>query len=224
MSENRLREETRMSAEVEVKGSNAHGAARTSRVLVVYYTRTGQTKGVAEDIAKRLGCDIEEIFDTKKRGGPLGFLSAGKDAGDESLTKIKEPKCDPSAYDLVIIGTPVWNNTISTPIRTYISMKKDKIANAAFFITQGRKESDALDVMRQVLAKEPKAPGTDTQTTAVPEVDYLRKAGGQMYSEGESERADDFKSPARLRLLETATGLCLTSLGGDHSLAGPSRV
>jgi flavodoxin len=175
MSENRLREETRMRAEVEVNGSNAHGAARTSRVLVVYYTRTGQTKGVAEDIAKRLGCDIEEIFDTKMRGGPLGFLSAGKDAGDESLTKIKEPKYDPSAYDLVIIGTPVWNNTISTPIRTYISMKKDKIANAAFFITQGRKESDALDVMQKVMAKEPKATLQLIRVNGLDEAEYEKK-------------------------------------------------
>jgi flavodoxin len=164
-----------MSSEAKQNASTVGGTAPNPRVLVVYYTRTGQTKGVAEDIAKRLGCDIEEIFDTKKRGGPLGFLSAGKDAGDESLTKIVEPKFDPSTYDLVIIGTPVWNNTISTPIRTYISMKKDKIANAAFFITQGRKESDALDVMRAVMAKEPKATLQFIRVNGIDEAEYEKR-------------------------------------------------
>jgi flavodoxin len=146
-----------MSIEEAQNGSDIVEAARTSSILVVYYTRTGQTKEVAEDIAKRLGCDIEQIFDTKKRGGPIGFLSAARDAGQENLTEIEEPKRDPSGYDLVIIGTPVWNDTVSTPIRTYLTMKKDSIANAAFFVTQGRKESNALDMMRTVLAKEPKA-------------------------------------------------------------------
>jgi flavodoxin len=45
------------------------------KALVVFYSRTGATKQVAEALAESLNCDSEELIDTKKRGGPLGFLS-----------------------------------------------------------------------------------------------------------------------------------------------------
>ena len=127
--------------------SDVISAEPSSNILVVYYSRTGKTKNVAEDLVKSLRCDVEQIIDTKKRGGPIGFLSAGKDAGQGNLTTIEEPKFDPSKYNLVIIGTPVWNDTVSTPVRTYLFMHKEKIANAAFFLTQDRKESETFGEM-----------------------------------------------------------------------------
>jgi len=48
------------------------------KALVVFYSRTGTTKQVAEALAQSLNCDSEELIDTKKRSGPLGFLSAGR--------------------------------------------------------------------------------------------------------------------------------------------------
>lgn len=44
---------------------------------------------------------------------------------------------DLSTYDLVIVGTPVWAGTMSTPIRTFLSENKDKIKQVAFFCTMG---------------------------------------------------------------------------------------
>jgi len=49
------------------------------------------------------------------------------------LTAIKEIKNNPSLYDLVIIGTPIWSSNISTPIRTYLSLYKDDFKKVAFF-------------------------------------------------------------------------------------------
>ena len=43
------------------------------KCLVVYYTRTGKTKFVAEAIATQLGADLEEVVDLKKRGGAIGW-------------------------------------------------------------------------------------------------------------------------------------------------------
>ena len=50
------------------------------KTLVVFYSRTGTTKKVGENIAKILKCDSEEIFDTKDRMGVVGYMQAGKDA------------------------------------------------------------------------------------------------------------------------------------------------
>jgi len=45
--------------------------------LVVYYSRTGNARFVAETIAAEVGADVEEVLDLKKRSGPLGFLGGG---------------------------------------------------------------------------------------------------------------------------------------------------
>lgn len=105
------------------------------KTLVVFYSRTGTTKKVAEAISNILKCDVEEVFDTKNRAGIFGFLSAGWDATFKRLTVIEEIKFNPGSYDIVIIGTPIWNSRISTPIRTYISQYKEEFKNVAFFCT-----------------------------------------------------------------------------------------
>ena len=107
--------------------------------LIVFYSRTGTTKKIAEIISEKLSCDYEEIFDTKNRLGFFGWLRSGKDAMRKKLTILKEIDKNPDLYDLVIIGTPIWASNMSTPIRTYISEHKDKFKNVAFFCTESSK-------------------------------------------------------------------------------------
>jgi hypothetical protein len=76
--------------------------------LVVYHSRTGTTKQIAEALAQSLNCDSEELIDTKKRSGPLGLMSAGKDAKAKKLITLADIKHDPSPYDLVVLGMPIW--------------------------------------------------------------------------------------------------------------------
>ena len=87
---------------------------------VVYYSRTGKTKFVAETIAAELGSEIEEIVDLKNREGKLGWMSATQDASSEKETHIAPTKKIPKDYDLLIIGTPVWAFNTTPAIRTYI--------------------------------------------------------------------------------------------------------
>lgn len=126
------------------------------KTLVVFYSRTGTTKKIGENIAEILRCDSEEIFDTKNRIGVVGYMQAGKDAMFKKLTKLKTIQKNPHLYDLVIIGTPVWGFTVSTPIRTYIT--ENKFKNVAFFCTQGGSgEEKAFSEMERLSGKNPKA-------------------------------------------------------------------
>ena len=105
--------------------------------LAIFYTRTGITRKVAERISGLLKCDIEEMVDLKNTSDVLGYFSSGMDATLKKLTVIKEPKNDPSSYDVVISGTPVWADTMSTSIRTYISENNERLRRVAFFCTYG---------------------------------------------------------------------------------------
>ena len=110
---------------------------KSRNILVVYYSRTGATRKAAEYITKKLGADMEEIIDMKKRSGIFCFLIGGRDALKRKETKINEIKKDPSKYDLVIVGSPLWAGNMAPAIRTYLNKYKTDIKSVAFFATLG---------------------------------------------------------------------------------------
>jgi len=143
------------------------------KCLLVFYTRTGTTKKVATSISENLKCDVEQVFDTKKRDGPLGYLSAGKDATFKLKTKIKETTKNPKDYDLVIIGTPVWAFTLTPAIRTYISKNKNNFKKVAFFCTMGGSGSTRTFFDMEKLCKIKPESTLELTTNEVNENNYI---------------------------------------------------
>lgn len=119
--------------------------------LVVYYTRTGKTKSVAEAIAAQLGADLEEVVDLKKRGGAIGWISGGKDASRNSLTEIAPTQKAPADYDLIVIGTPIWAWSPTPAIRTYISKNDLSGKRVALFYTFGSSMKQADEKIKELL-------------------------------------------------------------------------
>ncbi len=110
---------------------------KIKKILVVYYSLSGNTEKTAKGIANILNADIEKIIDKKKRSGVLNYLFAGRDAMKKKTTEINTPEKDPANYDLIIIGDPVWAWTMTPAARTYIEKFKNKFKNIAVFITSG---------------------------------------------------------------------------------------
>jgi len=124
------------------------------KTLVVFYSRSGTTKRVAQEVAKALNADIDELIDKKSRKGILGFLRAGYDATRGKTTEIEFEK-DPYDYDLVIVGTPIWNGRVTPAIRTYLLRNREKIKNAAFFSTCAGRPGKCLEQMEELWGKKP---------------------------------------------------------------------
>jgi len=127
------------------------------KVLVAYYTRTGNTEKVAVEMAKALGADAEAIIDKKSRKGPIGWLSAGKDSTKKIPADIEEPKKDPTWYDLVVIGTPVWAWTVSAPVLAYLNRFSGKFPEVAFFLTFDGNMEKTFGDMAAAAGRKPKA-------------------------------------------------------------------
>ena len=51
-----------------------------SRILVVYYSRSGHTEFVARQIASRCHADLERIHDRNPRQGMVGYLRSSLEA------------------------------------------------------------------------------------------------------------------------------------------------
>ena len=125
-------------------------------ILVVYYSRSGMTKKIAQAIAEKLGADQEEIISLEERKGLTGYLKSGQEAAQKKLAKIKPPEKKVGDYDLVIVGTPVWVGTMSSPVRTYLNSNLGRFRTVAFFTTQGSiKDQKVFKELTEVLGKDP---------------------------------------------------------------------
>lgn len=128
------------------------------KTLIIYYSRTGITKKVAEQLQGAFQADIEEVFDTIDRSGVKGYILSGRDASFNIAARIKEIKSNLKEYDLIIIGTPIWAFTMATPIRSLILQEKENFSKLAFFCTKGGEgEQKVFKHMKQLTAKEPLA-------------------------------------------------------------------
>jgi len=106
-------------------------------ILVVYYSRTGYTKKVAQDLARLLGADTEEIRDMSDRSGLFGYLKAGRDAMKERLAETAPSARKPGDYKLLVTGTPIWAWNMAPAVRAYLTLHKGELPKVAFFTTFG---------------------------------------------------------------------------------------
>ena len=106
-------------------------------VLVAYYSRTNVTKKLAEAIAGELDCDIEEIKSKVKYDGKIGYARGGKDAIREKIINLEPLDHDPSDYDLVYLGVPVWAGKAANPMISYIKQNEGAFKDVKFFVTAG---------------------------------------------------------------------------------------
>ncbi|HYS64884.1 MAG TPA: flavodoxin [Paraburkholderia sp.] len=125
-----------------------------AKVLVVYFSRTGTTRVLASEIAKMLAADLEEICDRSHRSGALGYLRSLVDALKKRPAEIVPAGLDIAAYDLVVIGTPVWASSVSAPVRSYLIENRARLRHVAFFCSFGGQGSPAaMRQMRELAGK-----------------------------------------------------------------------
>lgn len=106
-------------------------------MLIVCFSRTGRTHAVAELLARDLDATIETLEDPTPRAGRLGYLRCSRDALLRRAPRIAPRAHDPADYDLVLIGTPVWNASPSAPVRAFLLRERARLPEIAFFLSHG---------------------------------------------------------------------------------------
>jgi len=130
------------------------------KALIVYMSRTGRCRKIATELAAELGdgAKLEEIEDLAKHSGVVGWLRAGKDSFTRKDTPIGPVSEDPAAYDIVVVGTPVWAGTMSSPVKAYLKANGAKAERVAFWCTMGSSGGKkAFAGMAELCGKEPVA-------------------------------------------------------------------
>ena len=107
-------------------------------ILCVYYSRTGTTEKLMQEIAQELKCEIFKLDDGIDRSGLRGWLRSGLQAMARRLPAVKplETNLPLSIYDLVIIGNPVWAGRCSSPVRSFLVEYGGELRQVAYVITR----------------------------------------------------------------------------------------
>ncbi|MFX1269774.1 MAG: flavodoxin family protein [Promethearchaeota archaeon] len=94
------------------------------KILIVYYSLTGNTQFIAEIIQDITKADILELKPIKElnSSSSMKYMWGGFQATMKMKPKLYEIDKNPLDYDLLFLGTPVWAWTYSPPLRSFLSM------------------------------------------------------------------------------------------------------
>ena len=167
------------------------------KMLVLYYSQTGNTKALATAIATSLGADIEEIVPVQLYDGDFqATIERGKkELNEGAYPEIQPVKAAIDKYDVIFLGYPVWFGTYAPPIFTWLNQVDLSGKKVVPFCTFG---SGGLESSTKDLAEaEPNAEilcGYGVRAArmdAMPkEIDQFLKAGG--FIEGEFTKLEEF--------------------------------
>jgi flavodoxin len=123
------------------------------KTAVIYYSYNGAGVHVAEILRAELNADIFKIetLDSKKRKGvSLVFWGGGQ------VVMGKKPPLKPlsvniSAYDLIILGTPVWASSPAPAIVSFLSTNSIAGKKIALFCCHAGGMGEALNKLKAML-------------------------------------------------------------------------
>src|ERR1044072_2706298 len=122
-------------------GGSSRAAAQSSgsKVLVVYFTRTGNTREIAQLIRRTLRADIVEIAPAAPY--PEDYEMTVSQAQRERDSSYQPPLAtavsDISSYEVVFLGFPIWGETIPPVIRSFLAQHDLTGKTIVPFITHG---------------------------------------------------------------------------------------
>ena len=169
------------------------------KVLVLYYSETGTTKTVAQEIQKQLGADIEGIEAVVPYSGNFQktIQRGQREMQTGEMPALKPLKSKVADYDVIFLGYPIWFGTYANPIITLVKQQDFAGKTVVPFCTFG---SGGLNTSSDALVKAlPKAKivagyGVRTARVAAAEKELDRFLKENGYKKGTVEKLPDYSA------------------------------
>jgi flavodoxin len=106
-----------------IKKEESKKDMKTNKMLVVYFSHSGNTRIIAEKIKNATGSDIFEIIPVKPY--PKDYKSV-VDQADKEISENFKPELNTKIqnidqYDVIFVGSPCWWATYPPPVATFLS-------------------------------------------------------------------------------------------------------
>lgn len=101
----------------------AQTISKDDKILIVYYSKSGNTKVIAEQIKSQTGGDIFEI--EPLRAYPEDYKQtteqAKKEIAEGYKPALKNKVENIGQYDVIFVGSPCWWGTVASPVSSFLS-------------------------------------------------------------------------------------------------------
>lgn len=138
------------------------------KTAVIYYSYEGNCALIAELIKDALGADLIELqtVDDKKRQGVSKYFWGGRQVIMKKTPPLKPYTLNTEAYDLIIIGTPVWAASPAPALNTFLEEQRISNKRIALFCCHAGGKGKVFDKIKS------KLPGN----TFAGEIDFINPA------------------------------------------------
>ena len=167
--------------------------------LVLYFSETGTTKTVAQELQKQLGADIEEIEAVVPYSGNFQetIQRGQREMQNGEMPAIKPLKKKMADYDIIFLGYPIWFGTYANPIITLVKEQDFAGKTIVPFCTFGSGGlNTSSDALKKALPKATIKKGYGVRTArvnaAAKELDRFLKENG--YKKGSVEKLPDYSA------------------------------
>ena len=135
------------------------------KAVIIYYSYEGNSVLVADTIRDAIHADSFEIktVDRKKWTGFAMYVWGGAQVVFGKRPRLEPLAVDLGAYDLVILGTPVWAGSPAPAVLSFLDKVKPSGKKIALFCCHGGGMRDALKKLKAHLSG----------NTIVSEIDFV---------------------------------------------------
>ena len=106
-----------------------------NKTLCIYYSRTGLTKQIAQQISEKLNANLVEMITEDKYEGFVGYLYACVVALSKKMPKLSySAEVNFDDYDNVIVFAPVWVEDACPAAKAFLQDNKNKLKGDVHFV------------------------------------------------------------------------------------------
>lgn len=131
-------------AAAQTGAAAANASDGLSRVLVAYYSFTGNTAKVAEALAAHLGADIYRI-ETREPYEENPRPQVKMQREQNQWPAIEGPLPDMGAYDVLVIGMPVWGGDAPPPVVSFLQQTNLSRLRIMYFCTDAGRPREFME-------------------------------------------------------------------------------
>lgn len=126
-----------------------------SKAIVIYYSLEQETKTLAEMISDASDIEIKELMpiEPEDRRDCKTYFWKGKKYDLANDPKLEDLEISIDDYDLIFIGTPVWELTYSPPVKSFFNDYEMKNKKIAVFYTHEGEKGDFLEKFKDLIGE-----------------------------------------------------------------------
>lgn len=145
------------------------------RTLVVWYSRSGYTASLVQELVAMAGWESLEVKDRRPRDGVWGQLRCVLDVMLRRRPAILVEDRPLGGYETIVVAAPVWMRSLAAPMRSFICRHRGQFNAVAHVCTYGGSGAEQAAQQAAALAGAPLVASLAVTSQELEQGDYRRR-------------------------------------------------